>query len=262
MEYTLYTVITGASSGIGRELARRAAQEGHNLLLIARREERLEELKQELEGAHGITVRTLAVDLTDPSAADAIGDVITREGLTVENLINNAGFGGYGLFHEQPLERNLAMIRLNTSSLVALTRHLLPGMIERGRGRILHVASTAGLVPGPLQAIYYATKAFVVSFSQAIAEELRGTGVTSTALCPGPVRTEFAEAANLEGARLFNFAAEPQRVAEVGWKAMQKGRLIVSENPAMIFMLRYLLPFLPRSLALRISRKTQEKEQQ
>jgi hypothetical protein len=261
MQDTHVTIITGASSGIGRELARRAAREEHNLLLIARREERLAELKRELEGAHGIRVRTLPLDLAEQSAPQEVRDFISREGLTVEHLINNAAFGGHGLFHEQPLERNLEMIRLNNSSLVALTRHLLPGMIERGRGRILHVASTAGLLPGPLQAIYYATKAFVVSFSQAIAEELRGTGVTSTALCPGPVRTEFAQVANLEGAKLFNFAAEPQRVAEVGWKAMHRGKLLVSENRGMLFMLRYLVPLLPRSLALRISRKTQEKEQ-
>jgi hypothetical protein len=151
------------------------------------------------------------------------------------------------------------MIQLNTSSVVALTRLLLPGMIEQGRGEVLNVASTAGLVPGPLQAVYYATKAFLVSFGQALAEELRNTGVTVTTLCPGPVKTEFIEVANLGGAKLFKAAAEADRVAEVGWKAMKNEKLLVSENRPILFFLRYLLPFLPRRLVLRVSRKSQEK---
>jgi hypothetical protein len=261
MNHGPFTIITGASSGIGKELARRAAREGRNLLLIARREERLKQLREELEAAHGITVQILTIDLAEPSAAGAVRDYIAREGIEVEALVNNAGFGNYGLFHQQPLERNLEMIRLNNSSLAALTRLLLPGMIERGGGQLLHVASTAGLIPGPLQAVYYASKAFVVSFSQAIAEELRGTGVTSTALCPGPVRTEFADVAELRGSKLLKQAADPQRVAEIGWKAMLKGKLVAGENGALLFMLRYLVPLLPRKMALRISRKTQEKPQ-
>ena len=252
-------LITGASSGIGREIARRAAAEGWNLLLIARREDRLQELQFELEQNHGVSVQTLSKDLTDPAAATAIGDYVAATGLEVDALINNAGFGGHGLFHEQQLDRNLEMIQLNISCLVALTRLLLPGMIERGRGRILHVASTAGLIPGPLQAVYYATKAFVISFSQALAEELDGTGVTSTALCPGPVKTEFADVASLQGTRLLKGAADPEDVAEVGWKGMKKGKLLVGENRGMLFVLRYILPLLPRRRVLKISRTIMEK---
>lgn len=254
-----YTVITGASSGIGAEIARLAAADGGNLLLIARREKRLAALQEELGTTHGVTVRILPLDLTNPAAAKDVAQYVAGKGLQVECLVNNAAFGGYGLFHEQPLERNLQMIQLNTCSVAALTRLLLPVMIERGRGQVLNVASTAGLVPGPLQAVYYATKAFLVSFGQAIAEELRDTGVTVTTLCPGPVRTEFIDVADLGGAKLFNAAAEADRVAAVGWKAMKKGKLIVSENRPILFVLRYMVPFVPRRLVLRVSRKSQEK---
>jgi hypothetical protein len=254
-----YTAITGASSGIGAEIARLAAREGRNLLLIARRAERLNALREELGPKHGVDVRILPLDLTTPAAANEVAQYVDGAGLNVATLVNNAAFGGYGLFYEQPLDRNLQMIQLNTSSVVALTRLLLPGMIEQGRGEVLNVASTAGLVPGPLQAVYYATKAFIVSFGQALAEELRNTGVTVTTLCPGPVKTEFIEVANLGGAKLFKAAAEAARVAEVGWKAMKNEKLLVSENRPILFFLRYLLPFLPRRLVLRVSRKSQEK---
>jgi len=254
-----YTIITGASSGIGAEIARLAAADRRNLLLIARREDRLTSLREELARKHGVTVRVLPLDLTTPTAPMEVSQYVKGAGLDVDCLVNNAAFGGYGLFHEQPLDRNLEMIQLNTGSAIALTRLLLPGMIGRGGGQILNVASSAGLVPGPLQAVYYATKAFLVSFGQAIAEELRGTGVTVTTLCPGPVRTEFIDAANLRGAKLFKAAAEADRVAAVGWKAMKKGKLLVSENRPMLFALRYIVPFIPRWLTLRVSRKSQEK---
>ena len=260
MSNAMVTLVTGASSGIGREIARLAAQEKRDLLLIARREERLRELKEELETTYAVEVYYYAADLSDPEAPQKIYDYLSQRGLRVEHLINNAGFGHYGLFHEQELARNTNMIQLNVTALVALTRLLLPDMVARGEGRILNVASTAGMLPGPLQAIYYSTKAFVVSFSQAIAHELRDTGVTSTVLCPGPVKTEFAESADLEGAELFRFAATPERVAKVGRTGMLRGKLVVSEAPAMLFLLRFVLPVIPRRLMLALSRKSQQKQ--
>lgn len=253
------TLITGASSGIGMEIARLAAAEEKDLLLIARRQERLEELQRELSDRHGVSVWVLAKDLGEPNAPAEIADWVGTQGLSVENLVNNAGYGGYGRFHEQELDRNLGMIQLNISALVALTRLLVPGMISRGGGRILNVASTAGFLPGPLQAIYYSTKAFVVSFSQAIAEELRDSGITSTVLCPGPVATEFAQAADLEGATMMKFTATPQKVAKVGWRGMMRGRLVVSENKLLMFMLRHLTPHFPRRMVLKMSRRAQQK---
>lgn len=256
---TTVTLVTGASSGIGMELARVAAADGENLLLVARRRDRLEGLERELTEKQGVSVWVLAKDLADPEAPQEILDYLGSKGLAVNNLVNNAGFGGRGLFYDQDLERNLSMIQLNVNALVALTRLLLPGMISRGDGRILNVASTAGLVPGPLQAIYYATKAFVVSFSQAIAEELRDTGVTSTALCPGPVRTEFAQEADLNKTLLMRRAATPEKVAKIGWKAMKRGKLVKSEARAMLFALRHIVPHMPRRWVLRMTRKLQDK---
>jgi hypothetical protein len=253
------TLVTGASSGIGMEIARLAAQEGENLLLVARRQERLEELGRELEHDHGVSVWVLAKDLSDSDAAQEIADYVEEQGLAVGTLVNNAGIGGHGLFHEQELSRNMKMIQLNVSSLVALTRLLLPGMISRGSGRILNVASTAGFLPGPLQSIYYATKAFVISFSQSIDEELRGKGISSTVLCPGPVRTEFAQTADLEGAQLMRFAATPTKVARRGWKAMKRRKLVVSESGALLFILRFFIPLFPRRVTLKMSRLAMQK---
>lgn len=252
-------LVTGASGGIGLELAREHARTGGDLVLVARRAEKLAAHKAVLEKEFGVQVTVLAQDLVATGAAEAVFAATESANLQVDVLINNAGFGGHGKFHERSLDDERAMISLNIQTLTELCRLYLPGMVARGNGKILNVASTAGFLPGPLQAVYYATKAYVVSFSQAIAEELRGTGVSVTALCPGPVKTGFVEAANLEGVEVFDKAASPESVARCGYSAMQAGRLIAINDAALSFSLNWVVPFLPRALVLRISRKSMEK---
>lgn len=252
-------LVTGASSGIGRELARTHAQRGGDLVVVARSTGRLQELKRELEGAHGVTVYVLAVDLTEESAPAAVFEELGTVGIDVEYLVNCAGFGGRGKFHERDWESDRDMIQLNVIALTALCRKFLPGFVRRGRGRILNVSSTAGLVPGPLQAVYFATKAYVTSFSNAIAEELRDTGVTVTALLPGATATSFADAADLGNTPLFKEAASARSVAEDGYEAMMAGRLsIVSGLPLLQRIGLRLAPLLPTELALRQVRRLHE----
>ncbi|HLN57107.1 MAG TPA: SDR family oxidoreductase, partial [Thermoanaerobaculia bacterium] len=190
-------LVTGASSGIGKELARLIAADGYDLVLVARRQERLEELARELSVAHGVSARVIAADLADPDSPKRIVEELEAERIAVDVLVNNAGFGIYGRLWNSDITRQLEIIQVNVVALTDLTGRLLPGMVSRKRGRIVNVASTAAFQPGPYQAVYYATKAYVLSFSEAIAEELKGTGVTVTALCPGPTTTEFQEAAGL-----------------------------------------------------------------
>jgi short-subunit dehydrogenase len=253
-------LITGASSGIGAELARLHAAKGGDLVLVARRKEALDALKKELEGAHGITATVIAADLAEPNAAESVFAATEEAGLEIDILVNNAGFGGHGKFHERDLTSDRAMMQVNMVALVDLTHLYLQGMVRRNKGKILHVASTAGFMPGPLQAVYYATKAFVVSFSQAIAEELSGTGVTSTALCPGAVDTGFVAASDLEGAALFQKpGASPESVATCAYEAMSRGDLVKINEPSLNFMLGWVVPLLPRKSVLKLSRKTMEK---
>lgn len=252
-------LITGASGGIGREFARLHAERGGDLVIIARREEALQELKQELESKHGVEVLCIAADLTEQDAPQRLFDQVQSAGIEIDVLINNAGFGGHGKFHERAWEQDQAMIQLNVTTLCHLTRLILPGMVERNRGKILHVASIAAFLPGPLQAVYYATKAFVVSFSQAIAEELSDTQVTSTALCPGAIETEFARTANVEDVEAFENAASPRDVAQVGYDAMVAGKLVVTNDWKLSFLKNWFIPFLPARMLLKMSRRTMEK---
>ena len=254
-------LITGASSGIGKEFARLHATHGGDLVIVARRGQELEELKRELESKHKVSVRCVALDLTAPGAAQQLFDQVTADGVAVEYLINNAGFGGHGYFHEREWAKDHAMIELNVTALTELTRLFLPAMVERKRGRILNVASTAAFIPGPLQAVYYATKAYVLSFSQAVDEELRslGANVTITALCPGAVATEFVSAGDLEGVDVFKNARSPASVARVGYQAMKKGKLVAINELSLSFMLNWIVPFLPRRMVLKLSRRTMEK---
>lgn len=252
-------LITGASSGIGRDLAHIHAEQGRDLIIVARRERELNALKHKLEEQHGVKVMVIAKDLTDKGACEDLHEEISREGINVEYLINNAGFGGHGYFHEQDDEFQQNMIDLNIKVLTRLTRLFLPWMVERDSGRILNVASTAGMIPGPLQAVYYATKAYVVSLSQGIAGELADTNVTVTALCPGPVDTEFAKEADLEDTGLFNNAASSRSVAEKGYHAMMKGKLVEITELGLKIQLEYLTPFVPRKLLLSTIKKMQEK---
>jgi uncharacterized protein len=184
-------VITGASTGIGRELALLCARHGYDLVLIARSQSVLEQLASDIYASTGRTARVIAKDLSRPSASTEVFDELTNSATPVDALVNNAGFGLLGKFWELDVNEQVEMINLNILALTHLTRLLLPGMIARRQGRILNVASTAAFQPGPLMTVYYATKAYVVSFSEALHNECRGTGVTVTALCPGPTKTEF-----------------------------------------------------------------------
>ena len=252
-------LITGASSGIGRDLARVHAETGGDLVVVARREKALEDLKEELEIAYGVSVEVIASDLTEHGAAGRIYDELAARGKRIDILINNAGFGGHGKFCERDWADDEAMIQLNVLTLCHLTHLFLKDMAARGDGKILNVASTAGFLPGPLQAVYYATKAFVLSFSQAVAEEMSGSGVTVTALCPGPVETEFSERASLEGVTAFKFTASSMDVARCGYSAMQKGKLVAINDWKIAFLLNCVLPLFPRKTVLKISRKSMEK---
>src|SRR6202795_3291921 len=198
---TKTALITGASFGIGHELAGIFAREGYNLVLVARTADKLRQLASDLEKTHGTRSLILAGDLSSPGAAAYIHDQTTRAELAVDVLVNNAGFGQFGLFAENDLEECLQQIQLNITTLTHLTRLYLPDMLSRKSGRILNVASTAAFQAGPLMAVYYATKAYVLHFSEAIANELEGTGVTVTCLCPGPTSTEFQERAKITGIR-------------------------------------------------------------
>jgi short-subunit dehydrogenase len=222
-------LVTGASSGIGLELSHLLAGEGHDVVLVARTADRLEALAAELRAKHRVQARVLPIDLALPDAPTRIVRLLEAEGVEIDILVNNAGFGDLGPFAEQPLEVVLSMIQVNVACLTALTRQLLPGMIARRFGRVLNVSSTAAFQPGPMMAVYYATKAFVQSFSEALANEVDGSGVTVTALCPGPTRTGFQAAA---GAQLSPLFAHPgvqdaATVARTGYRAMQRGQRVV-----------------------------------
>ncbi|MGI8510381.1 MAG: SDR family NAD(P)-dependent oxidoreductase [Gemmatimonadaceae bacterium] len=221
-------VATGASGGIGLELARILAREGYDLVLVARSLPELERIARELSANHNVGAEASQADLSDPAAPRQLFEAVSARGRAVDILINNAGFGLAGRFDQTDGTRELEMIQVNVAAVTELTKLFLPGMIQRGRGRIMNVASTAAFQPGPLMAVYYATKAYVLSFTQAVAEELRDTGVTLTALCPGPTHTGFAKIANMQGTRLFNspLTMGARDVAEYGYRAMMRGHRV------------------------------------
>jgi short-subunit dehydrogenase len=234
-------LVTGASAGIGTELARLLAAD-HNLVLVARRGDILRALAEEFK-PRGAVCHVIPADLADPGAPRAVFDAVAAAGLTVDVLVNNAGFGDLGPFAQADLAKMLRMIQVNVAALTELTGLFLPGMLARKRGRILNVGSVAGFQPGPLMAVYYATKAYVNSFSEALHSDLRGSGVTVTALCPGPVATEFAQVAGME-ARQFS-VGQPmtaRAVAEAGLRAMHAGRRMVVpgwKNRLLVFLERF-----------------------
>jgi hypothetical protein len=221
-------LITGASSGIGLEYARLFAADGHDLVLVARRRDRLDALAKELHERRGARSTVIAADLADPAAPARIHEEAVAAGTEVEFLVNNAGFGTNGPFVEAEARRELEMIEVNVRALVHLTRLFLPAMVERRRGRILNIGSTAGFLGGPYMATYYATKAFVLSFTEALAHELRGTGVTATVSCPGPVATEFGAVAGSDRSALFRWgsAADAASTALHGYRCMRAGKTI------------------------------------
>jgi len=252
-------LVTGASSGIGLELATLLARGDHDVVLVARSRSRLDEIARGLAEEFGIRATVIDVDLADPGAPGWIRSVLEEQSLGVDVLVNDAGFGVYGLFAETPIEKELEMIRVNISALTHLTKIVLPRMLARRRGRILNVASTAAFQPGPLMAVYYATKAYVLSFSEALANETDGTGVTVTALCPGPTITEFQRKAGLEETRLFHspLVTTAREAARAGYDGMMRGRRVVIPG-AGNFLLAQAVRFSPRRMATAIARRIQE----
>jgi len=224
----LTVLITGASSGIGRALAHLFARDGYELVLVARRAAVLEELSSTLVETHGVRSRAIAADL---STADGIGLLhaeLQREGITVDVLVNNAGFGMQGEFATLPADRQMQMVQLNVAALTQLTRLLLPSMLARRRGGVLNVGSTAAFQPGPFMAVYYATKAYVVSFSEALAEELSGSGLRVSCLAPGPTATAFAAEAGAADSPLFEgHTMNAEEVARIGYEGWQQGKPLV-----------------------------------
>jgi short-subunit dehydrogenase len=224
-----WALVTGASSGIGRALAGVLAEHGHNLVLVARSEDKLVQLGEDLARAEGVQYRVIAADLARPQAPEEVAARLSSLAAPVDVLVNNAGFGLYGPFAQGPLDAQLDMVHVNVVALTALTGLLLPSMLAGRAGRILNVASTAAFQPGPMMAVYYATKAYVLSFSEALANEVAGTGVTVTALCPGPTRSAFQATARMQSARLVRMMSLPEArsVALAGYQGLMLGRRIV-----------------------------------
>jgi short-subunit dehydrogenase len=253
-------LVTGASVGIGYELAKCFAEDGYNLILVSRDKDRLTEVARELEQAHGIKVAILVRDLAEPRASDSIAQDLQKASVDIDVLVNNAGFALHGSFVDAPIEDILNMTQLHMTAVAHMSRLLLPGMIARGRGKILNVASTAAFQSGPFMAVYYATKAFVLSFSEAIATELEGTGVTVTALCPGSTRTEFQKRAGIELLRAVGgvLLMDAPTVARIGYKGLMKNKAVVIPG----FKNRFLVScvrFLPRAFTRKVVRFLNEK---
>lgn len=253
-------LITGASSGIGKEFAHIHAERGGDLVIVARREDKLNELKSSLEERHAVQVHVIAKDLGDPAAPKEIFDAITSAGIEIKYLINNAGFGGHGMFHEREWAPDHAMIQLNVVALTELCRLFIPELVKRKEGRILNVSSTASLPPGgPFQSVYFATKHYVTAFSYGIASELQDTGVTVTALLPGATESEFAQTSGMDKTDLFSKTASARSVALDGYQAMLAGKLNVVSGltfPQKLMMAA--IPFSPKKMVLNQVRSMQE----
>jgi len=254
-------LITGASGGIGYEFAKLFARDRHNLVLVARSADKLAQVAAELQ-APGVTVKTIALDLAAPPAPKFLFDQLQREETVIDILINNAGFGAFGEFAKMPEEEILGQIQLNITALTELTHLFLPPMLARRNGRIMNVASTAGFQPGPLMAVYYATKAYVISFSEAIANEVRDSGVTVTCFCPGATHTGFAKRAGNDQSRLFKQlgAMTVEKVALDGYRAVMEGRGLVISG-AHNWLLAESTRITPRKLVTAVSRWLSERNE-
>ncbi|BDD05688.1 SDR family NAD(P)-dependent oxidoreductase [Aureibacter tunicatorum] len=245
-------LITGASSGIGKELARIHAEKGGDLILVARRADKLEELKAELVSKYKLNVICITKDLSVPGAAKELYEEVRAHKIEVEFLVNNAGFGLRGKFHELSWDRQYQMMQLNMLALSELTYLFLPEFVKRNSGRILNTSSTASFIPGPLQAVYYATKAYVTFFGNALAEELSDTNITVTTLMPGATETEFASTSGMDKTALFEQAVSARSVAEDGYKGMMQGKLDVISGLTFSQKISFsLLPFMPKKTILK-----------
>ena len=253
-------LITGASGGIGYELAKLFARDHTDLVLVARSAEKLAQVAQELHGNFACTVKTIALDLCDSPAPKFLFDQLQHEGIAVDILINNAGFGAFGEFAQVGEQEILGQIEVNITALTHLTRLFLPQMIARRRGRIMNVASTAAFQPGPLMAVYYATKAYVLSFSEALANELSGSEVTVTCLCPGPTNTDFARRAGNDNSRLFKKIGgmSAAAVAHDGYRGLMEGKTVVISG-LQNWLAAESVRFAPRKMVTAISRWVSEK---
>jgi short-subunit dehydrogenase len=253
-------LITGASAGIGAELAKVFGEHKHDVILVARRQDSLEALAGQIEGRSGVRATVFPADLAQPGAPAELFEAIRGAELDVDILVNNAGFGLGGEFIETDLDTELRMIQVNVTALTYLTKLFLPPMVQRRSGGVLNVASTAAFQPGPLMSVYYASKAYVLSFTEAIAEELRDSGVVVTALCPGPTATEFAEIAHVGQSRLFAFGtvADARSVAKFGYDSLQRGVRVAipgTQNKLLAQARRVV----PRGVATRVVRLIQER---
>lgn len=252
-------LITGASNGIGLELAKIFAAHKHDLVLVARSEDKMQKLATELKNQHGITVHILAKDLSEINSAKEIADYCGQNNLHIDYLVNNAGFGDFGMFAESDWNKQLQMLNLNITTLTYLTRLFLPAMIKKGSGKIMNLASTAAFQPGPLMSVYFASKAYVLSFSEALSNELEKTGVTVTVLCPGATASGFQKAASLENSKMVKDRKIPSsaEVAKYGYHAMMKGK-VVAIHGFMNTLLATSIRFSPRGLIRKVVRKMNE----
>ena len=252
-------LITGASSGIGKELAIIHAKQGGNLVLVARREEKLIELKNELEQQYKVTITVIAKDLSDVNSPKEIYDEIKEQGIEIDYLINNAGYGALGKFHQIDLNKQVSMINLNVTSLTALTHLFLPDFVKRNSGKVLNTSSTASFMPGPLQAVYFATKAYVTFFSNALSEELSDTNITVTNLMPGATESEFGATSGMDKTEMFNKTATAHSVALDGYNGMLNGKMDVISGLTMgQKVMMAAIPFMPKKMVLKQIRQMQE----
>ena len=251
-------LVTGASSGIGYEMAKLLAKDGKNLVIVARSQDKLEELKTYIENKYGTRVRVLPKDLSDPKAPQQIYSELERENIEVDVLVNNAGFGVYGMFSQTDLQKELEMIQVNATSLIHLTKLFLKRMLENKSGSILNVASLCAFLPSPLESIYCATKSYVLHFSEALANELQGTGVSVTCLCPGLAKTEFHKRANMENTKIAKRKMmDAATVAEAGYKALKRGKVI--SIPGLVYKFAPLFARVaPRNVVLKVVRSHHE----
>jgi len=257
---TQTALITGASGGIGYEMAKLFARDKYNLVLVARSEKKLADFARELEQQFGISARAAALDLTAPEAPKRLFDMLQGSGINVDILVNNAGYGVLGEFAQVPTTVSLGQIELNITALTHLTRLFVAPMLERHSGKIMNVASTAGFQAGPLMSVYYATKAFVITFSEGLANELKGTGVTLTCFCPGATDTNFQKRAESEKTRLFTTfrLMDVKTVAQDGYRALMKGRTVAISG-FMNWVIAESTRFAPRKWVTAISRWLLEK---
>ena len=255
-------LITGASGGIGCELSKLFARDGYRLVLVARNAGDLGKTASLLTSEYGITVKVISKDLSLPASPQEIFEEVQSDGIIIDILVNNAGFGAYGSFRDTDLNEELEMMQVNMVSSTHLTKLFLPGMISRGHGRILNLSSMAAFQPGPLMSVYCASKSYILSFSEALAEELKGTGITVTALCPGPVHTGFARRAKTDRSKvmrrsLFNRIWEADDVAAVGYDGLMKGKAVVIPGKRYIAS-SFITRVVPRRIARWSAKKIME----